>query len=67
MYMKKEYTVQDIWNHNDEEICELLNKYVRIVEEKVKKIGELKELLAEVRLKAPVDSDIFWLLDRVRL
>ena len=67
MYMKKEYTVQDIWNHNDEEICELLNKYVRIVEEKDKKIGELKELLAEVRLKAPVDSDIFWLLDRVRL
>ncbi len=67
MYMKKEYTVQDIWNHNDEEICDLLNKYSHTVDEKDKKIEELKELLAEVRLKAPVDSDIFWLLDRVRL
>ncbi len=67
MYMKKEYTVQDIWNHNDEEICDLLNKYSRTVDEKDKKIEELKELLSEVRLKAPVDSDIFWLLDRVRL
>lgn len=67
MYIKREYTVQDIWNNNDEEIADLLNKYSRIVDERDKKIRELKELLAEVRLKAPVDSDIFWLLDRVRL
>ena len=65
--MKKEYTVQDIWNNNDEEIVDLLNKYSRIVEEKDKKIVELRELIGEIRLKAPVNSDIFWLLDRVRL
>lgn len=67
MHMKKEYTVQDVWNNNDEEIVDLLNKYSRIVDEKDKKIEELRELIAEVRNKAPVDSDIFWLLDRVRL
>lgn len=67
MHMKKEYTVQDIWNNNDEEIVDLLNKYSRIVEEKDKKIVELRELIGEIRLKAPVNSDIFWLLDRVRL
>lgn len=65
--MKKEYTVQDIWNNDDKELCNLLNKYSRTVEEKDKKIKELKELIVEVRKKAPVDSDIFWLLDRVRL
>jgi hemerythrin len=65
--MKKEYTVQDVLNNNDEEIVDLLNKYSRIVDEKDKKIEELKELIAEVRTKAPVNSDIFWLLDRVRL
>lgn len=67
MHMRKKYTVQDIWNNNDEDIADLLNKYSRTVEEKEKKIEELKELLAEVRSKAPVNSDIFWLLDRVRL
>lgn len=67
MHMKKEYTVQDILNNNDEEIVNLLNKYSRTVDEKDKKIKELKELIAEVRTKAPVNSDIFWLLDRVRL
>lgn len=67
MRMKKEYTVQDVWSNNDEEIVDLLNKYSRIVDEKDKKIEELKELIAEVRTKAPVNSDIFWLLDRVRL
>ena len=67
MYMKKEYTVQDVWSNNDEEIVDLLNKYSRTVEEKNKKIEELKELIAEVRLKVPVDSDLFWLLDRVKL
>lgn len=67
MYMKKEYTVQDVWSNNDEEIVDLLNKYSRTVEEKDRKIEELRELLAEVHSKAPVDSDIFWLLDRVRL
>ena len=67
MHMKDEYTVQDIWNNNDEEIVELLNKYSHTVEKKDKKIEELKELIAEVRKKAPVDSDIFWLLSRVRL
>lgn len=65
--MKKEYTVRDIWNNTDEEVCELLNKYSRTVEEKDKKIKELKELIAEVRSKVPVDSDIFWLLDRTWL
>ena len=44
--MKKEYTVRDIWNNTDEEVCELLNKYSRTVEEKDKKIKELKELIA---------------------
>lgn len=65
--MKKEYTVRDIWYNTDEEVCELLNKYSRTVEEKDKKIKELKELIAEVRSKVPVDSDIFWLLDRTWL
>lgn len=65
--MKKEYTVRDIWNNTDEEVCELLNKYSRTVEKKDKKIKELKELIAEVRSKVPVDSDIFWLLDRTWL
>lgn len=65
--MKKEYTVRDIWNNTDEEVCELLNKYSRTIEEKDKKIKELKELIAEVRSKVPVDSDIFWLLDRTWL
>lgn len=65
--MKKEYTVRDIWNNTDEEVCELLNKYSRTVEEKDKKIKKLKELIAEVRSKVPVDSDIFWLLDRTWL
>lgn len=65
--MKKEYTVRDIWNNTDEEVCKLLNKYSRTVEEKDKKIKELKELIAEVRSKVPVDSDIFWLLDRTWL
>lgn len=67
MHMKKQYTVQDIWNNNDEEIADLLNKYSRTVEEKDRKIEELKELIAEVRSKVPVDSDIFWLLDRTWL
>lgn len=61
--MKKEYTVQDVWNNTDEELCELLNKYSRIVEEKDRKFKEFEELIAEVRSKVPVDSDIFWLLD----
>ena len=65
--MKKEYTVRDIWGNNDEDLVNLLNKYARTVEKKDKKIEELKELLAEVRSKAPIDSDIFWLIDRVRL
>ena len=67
MHMKKEYTVQDIWSNNDEELCDLLNKYSRTVEKKDRKIKELKDLIAEVRSKAPIDSEIFWLLDRVRL
>lgn len=67
MHMKKEYTVKDVWSNNDEEIVDLLNKYSRIVEEKDKKIEELRELIGEIHLKAPVNSDIFWLLDRVRL
>ena len=67
MHMKKEYTVQDVWDNNDEEIVDLLNKYSRIVDEKDKRIEELGELIAEVRLKVPVDSDIFWFLDRVKL
>ena len=67
MQMKKKYTVQDVWNNNDEEVADLLNKYSRTVDEKDKKIKELKELIAEVRTKAPVNSDVFWLLDRVRL
>ena len=67
MYMKKRYTVQDVLNNNDEELADLLNKYSRTVDEKDKKIRELKELIAEVRTKAPVNSDIFWLLDHVRL
>jgi hypothetical protein len=65
--MKKEYTVQDVLNNNEEEIVDLLNKYSRIVKGKDKKIEELRELMGEIRLKAPVNSDIFWLLDRVRL
>ena len=65
--MKKEYTVRDIWNSNDEEIVDLLNKYSCIVEEKDKRIEELRDLIKEVRIKAPVNSDIFWLLDHVRL
>ncbi len=48
MHMKKEYTVQDIWNNTDEELCELLNKYSRTVEEKDRKIEELKDLLVDV-------------------
>lgn len=67
MHMRKEYTVRDVWSSNDEEIVDLLNKYSRIVDEKDKKIEELKELIAEVRIKAPVNSDVFWLLDRVKL
>lgn len=67
MHMKKEYTVRDIWNNTDEEVCELLNKYSRTVEEKDKKIKELRELIAEVRSKVPADSDIFWFLDRTWL
>ena len=67
MYMKKMYTVQDVWSNNDEEIVNLLNKYSRTVAEKDKKIEELKELIAEIRTKAPVNSDIFWILDHVRL
>jgi hemerythrin len=61
--MKKKYMVQDVWNNNDEKIVDLLNKYSRTVDEKDKKIEELKELIAEVRSKAPVGSDIFYLLD----
>lgn len=67
MHMRKEYTVQDVLNNNDEDLVDLLNKYSRTVEEKDKKIKELKELIAEVRSKAPTDSDIFWLLDRTWL
>lgn len=67
MHMKKEYTVQDVLNNNDKEIVDLLNEYSRTVEKKDKKIKELKELIAEVRSKAPVGSDIFFLLDRTCL
>ena len=67
MHMKKKYTVQDILSNNDEELVDLLNKYERIIYKRDKKIEKLRDLLAEVRSKAPVDSDIFWLLDRVRL
>ena len=67
MHIRKEYTVQDIWKNNDEEIVDLLNKYSHIVEEKDKKIEELRELIAEIRLKAPLDSDIFLFLDHVKL
>lgn len=45
MYMKKRYTVQDIWDNNDEDIVNLLNKYSRIVGEKDEKIKELKEMI----------------------
>ena len=65
MYMKKEYTVEDIWSNNDIEICDLLNKYARTVDEKDQKIQELMELIAEVKIKAPVDSEIFWFLSGV--
>jgi hypothetical protein len=65
--MKKNYTVRDVWNNDDKNICKLLNKYSDIVEEKDKKIEELIELIAEIRSKIPIDSEIFYLLDRVKL
>lgn len=65
--MKNEYTVRDVWSNNDEDICDLLNKYSRTVKEKDKKIQELKEVIAEIKSKAPVDSELFWLLSEVNL
>lgn len=67
MEMKKKYKLKDVWNADDTELCDLLNKYASTVDKKDRKIEELTELIAEVRSKVPVNSDIFWLLDRTCL